>query len=95
MHVEQVIETLEALAKSDAHPPDVVTALDRAATMLRKRIGTRWSAEEEEQLCREFDAGMKLQDIARGHRRTRGSINARLVKLGRLDPEAVRLRYAS
>ena len=87
--------------------PDVIRALFTAANTLRQpraaaparasgdrphAAGRRWSEEEDSLLCHEFDGGMSVPDIARQHDRTRGAITSRLVKLGRLDPETVRVR---
>jgi len=57
--------------------------------------GNRWTPEEEERLANAFDAGKSVDEIVRGHNRSRAAIEARLVKLGRLDPSAVTvpLRY--
>jgi len=57
--------------------------------------GNRWTPEEEERLASAFDAGKSVDEIVRGHNRSRAAIEARLVKLGKLDPAAVTvpLRY--
>ena len=54
--------------------------------------GVRWTDDEDARLCRQFDDGLALSEIAAQHGRTRGAITSRLVKLGRLDPESVRPR---
>jgi hypothetical protein len=58
-------------------------------------VPNRWTPEEEEKLASDFDAGKSVEEIVRGHTRSRAAIEARLVKLGRLDPSAVTvpLRY--
>lgn len=57
--------------------------------------GSRWSVEEEQRLASAFDAGRSVDELARAHGRSRAAIEARLVKLGKLDPSAVTspLRY--
>ena len=57
--------------------------------------GLRWTPEEEERLAAAFDAGRTVDELARAHNRTRAGIEARLVKLGKLDESAVtvQLRY--
>jgi hypothetical protein len=57
--------------------------------------GSRWSAEEEERLAGGFDAGRTVDELARAHNRSRAAIEARLVRLGKLDASAVTspLRY--
>jgi hypothetical protein len=82
------------------HRGDTVRALFAATELLkeapakRKSIaaGSPWSAEEDVRLCSEFDSGMTIAQIALQHGRTSGGITARLVKLGRLDPTAVKSR---
>ncbi len=57
--------------------------------------GSRWTTEEEQRLASAFDAGRAVDELARAHNRSRAAIEARLVKLGKLDPSAVtvQLRY--
>lgn len=57
--------------------------------------GSRWSAEEEERLASAFDSGRTVDELARAHNRSRAAIEARLVRLGKIDASAVTspLRY--
>lgn len=57
--------------------------------------GSRWSNEEEQRLATAFDAGRSVDELAHAHNRSRAGIEARLVKLGKLDASAVTtpLRY--
>jgi hypothetical protein len=57
--------------------------------------GSRWSAEEEQRLATAFDAGRTVDELARAHNRSRAGIEARLVRLGKMDASAVTtpLRY--
>jgi len=57
--------------------------------------GLRWTTEEEARLIAAFDAGRPVDELARAHNRTRAGIEARLVKLGKLDASdlTVQLRY--
>ncbi len=57
--------------------------------------GSRWSQEEEDLLAAGFDAGKGVDELARLHRRSRAGIEARLLKLGKIDASAVTstLRY--
>lgn len=57
--------------------------------------GSRWTREEEELLAAGFDAGKSVDELARLHRRSRAGIEARLLKLGKIDASAVTspLRY--
>jgi len=57
--------------------------------------GSRWSPEEDERLAAAFDAGRTVDELARSHQRSRAAIEARLVRLGKMDASAVTtpLRY--
>jgi hypothetical protein len=57
--------------------------------------GSRWSGEEEQRLALAFDAGRTVDELARAHGRSRAAIEARLVRLGKMDASAVTspLRY--
>ena len=47
--------------------------------------GKPWTETEEDKLLDEFDSKMPLAEIAKEHGRTKGGIEARLVKLGRIS----------
>ena len=55
----------------------------------------RWTPEEEERLAAGFDAGRSSAELARLHNRSRAAIEARLLKLGKIDVSGltVQLRY--
>lgn len=57
--------------------------------------GSRWTPEEEQRLASGFDAGRTVDELARAHGRSRAGIEARLVRLGKMDASAVStpLRY--
>jgi hypothetical protein len=65
-------------------------ALEKANETERRRqnlpanTGKPWSVEEDARLAGAFDEGKSMVDLARAHDRTRGSIQARLVKLGKI-----------
>ena len=69
-----------------------VRALERAerqearAAILPEHAGRSWDGGEDQQLCREFDAGMSIPQLAQTHKRTRGAIQSRLEKLGKMQP---------
>ena len=52
---------------------------------LAENAGAPWAASEDESLCKRFDAGAGVNEIAREHGRTEGAIRARLVRLGKID----------
>ena len=93
-------------ADSPYQHPDVVRALFEAVRSLgsnnskpqdEKRSSTfvRWSPEEEERLAAGFDSGKTTAELAKLHDRSRAAIEARLLKLGKIDASAltVQLRY--
>ncbi len=95
MQRDEVISILESLAHGQ--PPAVMEALMTATNVLRKNprpeaAGQRWTDEEDALLCREFDEGRPIGELAKQHGRSRGAITSRLVRLGRLDASAVTTR---
>ncbi len=75
----------------DKKGPDVTesTSFDRTAYNHKKNrpggAGASWSEEEDKQLDEEFNAGMKISDMAKIHDRTNGAIRARLKKHGLIN----------
>jgi hypothetical protein len=65
-------------------------ALERAneAEQRKRRLpantGKPWSEEDDARLGAGYDAGRPVEDLSREHSRTRGAIQARLMKLGKL-----------
>jgi hypothetical protein len=47
-----------------------------------RRLGERWTPEEDDQLREEHRSGMSLAEIGTAHGRNRGGISSRLVRLG-------------
>lgn len=82
------IRLIEAAATAPA-------ARDQKSAAGPSKRGNPWTPEEEEELASAFDAGKSVDEIVRAHSRSRAAIEARLVKLGKLDPSAVTvpLRY--
>ncbi|MDB5905657.1 MAG: hypothetical protein JWM26_4535 [Betaproteobacteria bacterium] len=84
---------------------DAVRAMEsgtgRAAPQERKTSDipantfVRWTPEEEERLAAAFDSGKTSAELARLHNRSRAAIEARLLKLGKIDVSAltVQLRF--
>jgi hypothetical protein len=88
-------------AGSACQSPDVVRALMCAVRALESAGDTRrprsdlpgnagkpWTPDEDRRLLEEHESGRSLAEMAAGHARTVAGIEARLEKLGRLDPEA-------
>jgi len=71
------------------------TGAERRPAPPQSGAGSRWSNEEEQRLVAAFDAGKTIDALAQAHNRTRVAIEARLVRLGKLDASAVTtpLRY--
>lgn len=68
-------------------------AQDRPKRPRPENAGRPWTAQEEEALCRMFDAGAARREICTGLKRTEGAIAARLVRLGKIrDREEFRRR---
>jgi hypothetical protein len=51
--------------------------------------GSRWTGEEEQRLASGYDAGRSVDELASAHGRSRAAIEARLVRLGKMDASAV------
>ena len=88
--VEHYIEIRDQVATEDEEE-DVAenTSFDRAAYNRKMKrpdgAGASWSEEEDKQLDEEFNAGMKISEMARIHNRTNGAIRSRLRKHGLMD----------
>ena len=57
---------------------------ERRNHLLPGNAGKPWDKTEEERVCRDFDAGISIKDLASRHSRTLGSIQSKLIKLGRI-----------
>ncbi len=62
-----------------------------------ENLGSRWTPEEEHRLAAAFDAGKRVSELAALHGRSVAAIEARLLKLGKIDASAVTasLRYGA
>ena len=89
--VRALFEAMRAVEGAAAATP----AADRKSAFPQSGAGSRWSTEEEERLAGGFDAGRTVDELARAHDRSRAAIEARLVRLGKMDASAVTspLRY--
>ena len=93
--VRALFEAMRAVEGSGASAPTPAPERKAAPAMPQSGPGSRWSAEEEQRLAMAFDAGRTGDELARAHGRSRASIEARLVRLGKMDASAVTttLRY--
>jgi hypothetical protein len=58
---------------------------ERFRQMLPQNTGKAWTRKEEQQICDALRQGTNFQAIAKTHKRTVGSIVARLVRLGKIN----------
>ena len=71
---------------------EVHATLATALTLLEgqparpRNAGRAWSCDDDAKLAEMFDRGVSTARLAEAMERTRGSITARLVKLGKLEP---------
>jgi hypothetical protein len=88
--VRALFEAMRAV-EGAASPP----APEHKPAFPQSGSGSRWSTEEEQRLAGGFDAGKTVDELARAHNRSRAAIEARLVRLGKMDASAVTspLRY--
>jgi hypothetical protein len=91
-------------ADSPYQHPDTVRALFTAVRALEaqsaprqraasagnapQNAGKPWSSDEDQALASAFDAGKQVPDLATQHQRSRFAIEARLAKLGKIEPPA-------
>jgi hypothetical protein len=89
--VRALFEAMRAVEGGSAAAP----APERKPAFPQSGSGSRWSVEEEERLAGGFDSGRTVDELARAHNRSRAAIEARLVRLGKMDASAVTspLRY--
>ncbi|MBI1965709.1 MAG: hypothetical protein HYV99_09000 [Betaproteobacteria bacterium] len=90
-HPDTVRALFEAVRAVEGGPADA----ERKPAPPQSGPGSRWSPEEDERLAAAFDAGRTVDELARAHSRSRAAIEARLVRLGKMDASAVTtpLRY--
>lgn len=83
---QRFIEEIRAFMADD---PDAVLSIEQEEQAEAKEketnAGQAWSEKEDQRLAEEFEAGMKILEIARGHGRTYGAIRARLKRQGMID----------
>ena len=71
-------------------PATTSSYADRMEEIRRKypNAWSKWTAEEDQQLRREFQAGMKIRECSTTHGRARGGIVSRLRKLNLISEDA-------
>jgi hypothetical protein len=90
--VRALFEAVRTIEGSDAKPAPVQ---ERKTSEVPANTFVRWSLEEEVRLGAAFDAGKTTAELAKLHNRSRAAIEARLLKMGKIDVSAltVQLRY--
>ena len=91
----EAMRAVEGSTTARAAPSAPAPAQERRPASPQSGSGARWSSEEEQRLASAFDAGRSVDELARAHSRSRAAIEARLVRLGKMDASAVTtpLRY--
>ena len=79
------VEALGNPSRSKASAPQGKSGFENA--------GRPWSQEEDARLGRTFDAGKSIEILAEEHKRSRFAIEARLVKLGRIEEPSTAPRF--
>ena len=91
----EAMRAVEGAVGTPGPAPSAAAAPARRPAMPESGAGSRWSPEEEQRLASAFDTGRTVDELARAHNRSRAAIEARLVRLGKMDASAVTspLRY--
>ncbi len=81
---------LDAVGAFMTDNPDAVFSIEQGEEAYRQEerkanAGQAWTEDEDRRLAEEFEAGMKIAEIARGHGRTNGAIRARLKRQGLME----------
>ena len=94
-HPDTVRALFEAIRALEGSRPMAAGSGERKSAEMPANTFVRWTPEEEERLAAGFDAGRSSAELARLHNRSRAAIEARLLKLGKIDVSAltVQLRY--
>lgn len=91
-HPDTVRALFEAMRAIEGGHAPAVSAGPKPA-LPQSGAGSRWTSEEEQRLAAAFDAGKTVDELAQEHNRTRAAIEARLVKIGKLDASAVTTQF--
>jgi hypothetical protein len=90
--VRALFEAVRTMESGNAKPAQVP---ERKSGEVPANTFVRWSLEEELRLAAGFDAGKTSAELAKLHNRSRAAIEARLLKMGKIDVSAltVQLRF--
>ena len=94
-HPDTVRALFEAVRAMESGRPAPGPSEERKNGDMPANTFVRWTPEEEERLAAAFDAGRTSAELAKLHNRSRAAIEARLLKLGKIDVSGltVQLRY--
>jgi hypothetical protein len=94
-HPDVVRALYEAVRALDGPGPTQGANQQRKPVDMPANTFVRWSSEEESRLTAAFDSGVSTAELAKLHNRSRAAIEARLLKLGKIDVSGltVQLRY--
>jgi hypothetical protein len=89
--VRALVEAVRVMESGDTAP----ASAPRERKELPANTFVRWTREEEDRLAAGFDGGKTSAELAQLHNRSRAAIEARLLKMGKIDVSAltVQLRY--
>jgi hypothetical protein len=93
--VRALFEAMRAVEGGGASAAAPAAPAERRPALPESGSGSRWTTDEEQRLAGAFDAGRTVEELAKAHNRSRAAIEARLVRLGKMDASAVTtpLRY--
>lgn len=94
-HPDTVRALFEAVRAMEGNRSAPAATAERKTGDIPANTFVRWTAQEEERLAAGFDAGRTSAELAKLHNRSRAAIEARLLKMGKIDVSAltVQLRY--
>ena len=81
-------QTVRALFQAAQALADAGSSSPRASQGAPGNAGKPWTDEDDQTLTAAFDAGRTLAELAERHGRSRVAIQARLIKLGKIEPPA-------
>ena len=87
-----IVRALYAAMQALGNPPRAKASTSQEKPGL-ENAGRPWTQEEDARLGRAFDAGKTVEVLAEEHKRSRFAIEARLVKLGRIEDTSTAPRF--
>jgi hypothetical protein len=95
-HPDTVRALFEAVKCMQSLKPPVQQSQGKQTDSVPGNTFVRWTSNEEQRLVAGFDSGKTTAELAKLHNRSRAAVEARLLKLGKIDVSAltVQLRYS-